>query len=409
MAGQPVYHFAIAGSSLNGRAWSDGLPASGAWTPSQAPGDRKFAELYTDRPMVLEGGGLLDGVTIAYETWGELSAAADNAVLLCHALTGDAHARSGPHSVKADEGWWEDFVGPGKALDTDRYFVVCANVLGGCQGSTGPASINPATGEPYGPDFPTVTIRDMVRTQSKLARALGIDQWLAVVGGSMGGMQAIEWAIMYPDRVRAVAAYCTTLQASAWQIGLSAVGRVAITLDQKWNRGRYYEAGPGEGPHAGLATARAIAQLTYKSEALFAQRFGRTPVDPSSIFDSWDRFEIESYLDYHGEKLTRRFDANSYITVNKAMDLHDVGRNRGGKKLAIARIKAPVFTASVSSDALYQPYQQQEIRDLVIETGGHCEYEVIESDQGHDGFLVESDKIGPLMGDFIRRVEKGML
>ena len=391
------------------RNWSADLPATGGYREGDPVGHRLFAKVAEGRPLALEGGGTLQDITVAYETWGELSAAADNAILVCHALTGASDAANLADGPRTDEGWWQDYIGPGKALDTDRFFVVCTNVLGGCQGTTGPNSINPATGDYYGPDFPTVTIRDMVRVQARLANQLGIDQWMAVVGGSMGGMQVLEWALMFPNRMRAIAPVATTLAASAWQIGLSAVGRLPITLDPGWNGGWYYDAAPGEGPHAGLATARAIAQLSYKSHERFEERFGRTSVDPTEIFGMWDRFEIESYLDYHGEKLVRRFDANSYITLNKAMDLHDVGRARGGIEQAMRRLQVPVFTASVSTDALYHPYQQAKIHEVVTAQGGHCEYHVIESNQGHDGFLTEAHAVGPLMADFIDRVDKGTI
>lgn len=401
--------FAMDVSGTAPRNWSADLPATGAFLEGDDPGNRQFATVAGERTLALEGGGSLQDITVAYETWGELSAAGDNAILVCHALTGQSDAANLAHGANVDEGWWQGYIGPGKPIDTNRFFVVCTNVLGGCGGTTGPASINPATGEPYGASFPTVTIRDMVRVQARLANQLGVEQWLAVVGGSMGGMQVLEWALMHPNRVRAVAPLATTLAASAWQIGLSAVGRLAVTLDPKWRGGDYYDAAPGEGPHAGLATARAIAQLTYKSHEKFEDRFGRMPVDPTSIFGQWDRFQIESYLDYHGEKLVRRFDANSYITLNKAMDLHDVGRMRGGKAKALRRLRAPVLTVSVSTDGLYHPYLQQEIHDLIVEQGGHCEYTVIESSQGHDGFLTESQTVGPLLADFLDRVDKGVI
>lgn len=391
------------------RSWASDLPATGAFLPGDDPGDRRFATVAADRALALEGGGSLQGITVAYETWGELSAAGDNAILVCHALTGDSHAANLTSSQKVDEGWWQGYVGPGKPIDTDRFFVVCSNVLGGCGGTTGPASVDPATGEPYGADFPTVTIRDMVRVQARLANQLGVDEWLAVVGGSMGGMQVLEWAMMHPNRVRAIAPLATTLAATAWQIGLSAMGRLAVSLDPNWNGGDYYDAADGQGPHAGLATARAIAQLTYKSHERFEERFGRALAEPTQTFGMWDRFQIESYLDYHGEKLVRRFDANSYITLNKAMDLHDVGRMRGGITSSLRRLRCPALTVSVSTDGLYHPYLQAQISDLITEQGGHCEYTVIESNQGHDGFLTEATTVGPLLADFLDRVDKGVI
>ena len=380
------------------------LPASGAWQEGDPPGDRRFFTLETKRPFITEGGGVLDGVTAAYETWGTLDEEASNAVLVCHALTGDAHAYD-PH--RGRQGWWQGVVGPGEALDVERYFVVCANVLGGCQGTTGPVSLNPATGRRWGAQFPAVTIRDMVRVQARLADHLGIRRWLCVTGGSMGGMQALEWGVMYPSRVRSIAPLAVGCAASPWQIGWSAIGRAAIALDPRWRGGEYYEAPPGEGPHEGLALARAVAQVTYRSDVLFDERFGRSLVLPSEMFGLWDRFGVEGYLDYHGEKLVRRFDANSYLVLNKAMDTHDVGRGRGGLQRAVARVSAPVLTVSISSDGLYPPRQQTELRDLVVIADGDCRYVWIESPHGHDGFLVETEAVGAVMASFLEDVEKG--
>ena len=381
-----------------------GLRASGAWQEGDPPGDRRFFTLETKRPFITEGGGVLDGVTAAYETWGTLDEEASNAVLVCHALTGDAHVYD-PH--RGRQGWWQGVVGPGEALDVERYFVVCANVLGGCQGTTGPASLNPATGRRWGAQFPAITIRDMVRVQARLADHLGVRRWLCVTGGSMGGMQALEWGVMYPSRVRSIAPLAVGCAASPWQIGWSAIGRAAIALDPRWRGGEYYEAPPGEGPHEGLALARAVAQVTYRSDVLFDERFGRSLVLPSEMFGLWDRFGVEGYLDYHGEKLVRRFDANSYLVLNKAMDTHDVGRGRGGLQRAVARISAPVLTVSISSDGLYPPRQQTELRDLVVIADGDCRYVRIESPHGHDGFLVETEAVGAVLASFLEDVEKG--
>ena len=222
-------------------------------------------------------------------------------------------------------------VGPGLPIDTDRYFVVCANVLGGCQGSTGPASLDPVAGRPYGSAFPVVTIRDMVRAQARLADHLGIERWLSVIGGSMGGMQVLEWAITYPDRVRSIVPIATCAQATAQQIAWGAIGRRAIRLDPRWRGGDYYDAAPGDGPHEGLAVARMVAQVTFRSDNVFTDRFGRELAEGEhDQLDLWQRFEVERYLDHHGDKLVRRFDANSYLVIGKAMDLHDVGTGRGG-------------------------------------------------------------------------------
>ncbi|MGY6500577.1 MAG: homoserine O-acetyltransferase MetX [Acidimicrobiales bacterium] len=368
---------------------------TGAWRPGDEVGGRRFCHIPASRPFALEGGGLLRGVDLAYETWGELDADRTNAVLVCHALTGDSHVAGqsghGHHTV----GWWDDLVGPGKAIDTDRWFVVCANVLGGCQGTTGPASIDPATDRPYAGAFPVVTIRDIVRSQAALATHLGIDCWNAVIGGSMGGMQALEWAVMYPDRMRSVAALATSAAASAQQIAWSHVGRMAVAGDPRWRDGDYYDAAPGDGPHEGLALARSIAQIHYRTEQVFEERFGRRSVEPVDRLSLWDRFQVESYLDYQGEKLVRRFDANSYLVLNKAMDLHDLARGRGDVERAVARVHAPVLTMSIDSDALYPPYQQEHLRDLLDRDGRLFDHVEVASPHGHDGFLLEPAQVGP--------------
>ena len=353
------------------------------------------------RSFALEGGGRLDRVVVAYETWGVLDATASNAILICHALTGDAHA-AGPSGVgQPTDGWWNDLIGPGKGIDTDQFFVVCANVLGGCQGTTGPASPHPADGRPYGPRFPVVSIRDIVRTQAGLADELGVDRWLSVIGGSMGGMQSLEWAVMFPERVASIASIASAAASSPLQIGWSEVGRLAVAQDPKWRGGDYYDAAPGDGPHDGLMLARRIAQIHYRSDQSLHQRFGRATVDRLDHFNLWDRFQVESYLDYHGQKLARRFDANSYLVLNKAMDLHDLGRGRGGIERALARIECPTLVLSIDSDALYTPRQQEELRDLLVAGGAPVTYDVLHSDHGHDGFLIEYDQLGPMVSSFL--------
>jgi len=281
---------------------------------------------------------------------------------------------------------------------------VCSNVLGGCQGSTGPASIDPRTGRPHGSSFPVVTIRDMVRAQALLATHLGVERWLSVVGGSMGGMQVLEWATMFPDRVGSAVAIATTAAASAQQIAWSLVGRRAILSDPHFHGGDYYDAPPGEGPHRGLVLARQIAQVHYRSEGVFADRFGRKLLDPLDKVGSFtldQRFEVEGYLDYHGEKLVRRFDANSYLRLNKAMDLHDLGRGRGGVAPAIARIAMPIIVMSIESDALYPPYQQEALRDALMAQRTRCGYYEIRSPDGHDGFLIEVGQIARVVEAFL--------
>jgi homoserine O-acetyltransferase/O-succinyltransferase len=401
-------HWSVAGSSLRRptRRPAGAIAVSGAWTPDQPAGRRQFVTVATDRPFVLEGGGHLGSITVAYETWGVLDADAANAVLVCHALTGDAHAAGPMGPGQPTEGWWDDLIGPGRPLDTERYFVVCVNVLGGCQGTTGPASPHPVDGRPYGSRFPVVSIRDMVRVQAMVSERLGIGAWLSVIGGSMGGMQVIEWAVMFPGQVRSIVCLASAAAASPLQIGWSEVGRLAVAMDPGWRDGDYYDAAPGEGPHEGLALARRIAQLHYRSDQSLHQRFGRAVVDPLDQFHLWDRFQIESYLDYHGEKLVRRFDANSYLVLNKAMDLHDIGRDRGGTDAALGRIRCPSLVVSVDSDVLYTPRLQEELRDGLRAHDLPVEYEVIHSDHGHDGFLLEFDQMAPLIDGFIGRQYK---
>ncbi len=398
MTGEDPY---LQPSSMHRRSSRAQLPASGAWMPGDPPAWRRFAVVADGRPFALEGGGVLEEIVVAYETWGTLDATSSNAVLVCHALTGDAHAAGGTAPGQRSEGWWNDLIGAGKVIDTDRYFVVCVNVLGGCQGTTGPASLDPRTGRPYGGSFPMVSMRDIVRTQSVLADRLGVRRWHAVIGGSMGGMQALEWAVMFPHRVGALISIASTAAASALQIGWSQTGRLAVVNDARWNGGDYYDAPDGEGPTEGLMLARRIAQIHYRSDQSFEDRFARTPLDRLDSFALWDRFQIESYLDYHGEKLARRFDANSYLVLNKAMDLHDIGRGRGGIEAAAARVTAPTLVVSIDSDMLYTPRQQEQLRDVLVAGGTDVSFEVLHSVHGHDGFLIDFPALGSMMGRFL--------
>lgn len=377
------------------------LPVTGAWQPGDRPAARKFLEVGSDRPFVLEGGGVLHGLSIAYETWGELNSDRSNAVLVCHALTGDAHAAGRSEVGQPTAGWWDPLIGPGRPLDTDRYFVVCVNVLGGCQGTTGPASPDPSTGRPYGSTFPVVSIRDMVRSQALVADHIGVGVWHAVVGGSMGGMQALEWGVMFPDRCRCLVPIATTVAATAQQIAYSSIQRHTIALDPNWRGGDYYDAQPGQGPHRGLAVARQLAQVTYRSDSVFNERFGRKVVEPLDQFHLWQRFDVEGYLDYHGLKLVRRFDANSYLVIAKAMDLHDIGRDRGGMEAALGRIDCPVLTMSIDSDALYVAYQQHLIRDVLDSLDTRAEDVTIRSTHGHDAFLIETAQVGRALDRFL--------
>ena len=379
---------------------SSPLPATGAWLPGDEPGQRQFFTFATDRRFALDSGIALADVTVAYETWGHLDADASNAVLLCHAWTGDSHAAGPAGRGHQAPGWWDETVGPGKPIDTDKYFVVCANVLGGCQGSTGPASTHPLDGQPYGSRFPVVTIRDMVRAQARLSGFLGVRRWLSVVGGSLGGMQALEWAVMYPRRIRSLVAVATCMQATAQQIAWGAIGRRAIRLDPKWQGGDYYGAPPGEGPGEGLEIARMVAQVTFRSDNVFTDRFGRELADKATVGDTigmWQRFEVERYLEYHGRKLAARFDTNSYLSISKAMDLHDVARGRGNLARAMSRVAAPTLAVGIWSDMLYPDYQQQQIHEMVAANGVPSEYLEIDSPHGHDAFLINGDQLaGPL-------------
>ena len=382
-------------------------PVSGAWRPGDDPGRRRFLTIAADRPFALDHGGRLHDVAIAYETWGELDATGSNAVLVCHAWTGDSHLAGPAGRGHPTPGWWEGVVGPALPIDTERHFVVCANVLGGCQGSTGPASIDPETGRPYGSAFPMITIRDMVRAQARLADHLGVERWLSVLGGSMGGMQVLEWAITYPERVQSIVPIATCAQATAQQIAWGAIGRRAIRLDPRWRGGDYYEASPGDGPHEGLAIARMVAQVTFRSDNAFSDRFGRELAeDEHDQPGLWQRFEVERYLDHHGVKLVRRFDANSYLVIGKAMDLHDVGKGRGGLESGIARIRVPTLVLGINSDILYPIYQQRQIHQLLARNGTPTELVEIDSPHGHDAFLINVDQVAEAVGVFLDEVAK---
>ena len=386
-------------------------PATGAWRPGDPAGQRQFVTLFDDGPLRLELGGILSPVVVAYETWGELDRAKSNAVLIAHALTGDSHAAGPAGPGHRYPGWWDHSIGPGKDIDTNRWFVVCPNVLGGCQGTTGPSSIAP-DGRPYGSRFPRITIRDQVAVEAALSDAIGIDRWAAVIGGSMGGMRALEWAVGYPDRLeRAVVVACGAA-ASAEQIGLCAVQNEAIRADPGWRGGDYYDADPGEGPHRGMGIARRIGHLSYRSEAELATRFGRSPqptedplvVAEAGIAERQGRYAIESYLDHHADKLARRFDAGSYVVLSEAMNHHDVGRGRGGLAAALGRVRCKVAIAGIDSDRLYPLYLQQEMAELLP---GQPEVTVVHSLYGHDSFLIESEAVGAFIRAALEDDEPG--
>ena len=368
------------------------VPATGAWRPGDPPGCRQFETLFDARPHVLEAGGRLEHVTVAYETWGTLASDGSNALLVLHALTGDSHAAGPAGPGHAVIGWWQALIGPGAPIDSDRFFVVCPNVLGGCQGTTGPSSAAPDD-RPWGARFPLITIRDQVVVEAALADRLGIERWAAVVGGSMGGMRAIEWAVAFPERVERSVIVSVGAKATAEEIALCSVQVRAIKLDRNWNGGDYYDAAPGAGPHAGMATARSIGQISYRSELEFDERFGRDHQGDEEPLDG-GRYAIESYLEYHGDKLARRFDANTYIVLSEAMNHHDVGRGRGGIAEALARVRSEVTIAGVSSDRLYPLRLQHELAALIPNASG---VDVIQSSSGHDGFLIEHDAVGKII------------
>jgi homoserine O-acetyltransferase len=365
-------------------------PATGAWRVGDDPGNRRFANI---GDVALERGGGIPNVTIAYETWGELNAERSNAILVLHALTGDSHlvGPAGPGHPTA--GWWPGLVGPGKVLDTEKYFVVAPNMLGGCQGSTGPASLAP-DGSEWGPRFPYVTIRDQVAAQATFADLLGIDRWALVVGGSMGGMQVLEWGIGYPDRVERLAVMAAPPLSSADEIALNSVQAEAIRMDPAFRGGDYYDAAEGEGPHRGLALARRMALLNYRSPTELNDRFERSWQSGLSPLGDGGRFAVQSYLDFHGNKFTRRFDANSYLVLTDAMDSHDVGRDRGGVAAALAHVTATALVIGIDSDRLF-PVEGQEIvaRHLPHNIDGDVPV-VIESPFGHDAFLIEDGLVG---------------
>lgn len=336
-------------------------------------------------PFKLESGRTLGPVTLAYETYGQLNAAKSNAILVMHAFSGNAHA-AGIHADDKDTGWWDFMIGPGKALDTDKYFVICANVIGGCKGSTGPSSVNPKTGKPYGIDFPLITVRDMVKTQKHLIDHLGIKKLYGVIGGSMGGMLTLQWVATFPESVQHVILIATTLKHSAQQIAFNEVGRQAIMADPAWNGGNYYE---GAFPAKGLAVARMLGHITFMSNDSMEKKFARRLKDDTADFKFCADFEVEGYLQYRGMSFTKRFDANTYLYITKAMDYFDLS---DGKWIPPEGLPGTRFLViAFKSDWLYPPAQSQEmVRQLQMH---HIPATYCESDStyGHDTFLIEKE------------------
>jgi homoserine O-acetyltransferase len=349
--------------------------------------------------LQLDSGLTLDPVTIAYETYGCLSERRDNAILILHALSGDAHA-AGYHPGDAKPGWWESMIGPGKGFDTERCFVICSNVIGGCKGSTGPNSINPATGKEYGLDFPVVTVGDMVRAQKALVEHLGIERLLCVCGGSMGGMQALQWVVSYPEMVGSCIAIASTPKHSPMQIAFNEVGRQAIMGDHNWNGGDYYH---GDSPGSGLAVARMIGHITYLSDESMREKFGRRLRNKAALgYDFTTDFEVESYLHHQGEVFTRRFDANTYLYITKALDYFDLTNGQGVLVETFRDLPDDMrfLLIAFSSDWLYPPYQSKEIVRALKGNGLDCSYVEMSSLYGHDAFLLQNDYLTKVIWHF---------
>ncbi|WP_282825896.1 homoserine O-acetyltransferase MetX [Gulosibacter sediminis] len=371
-------------------------PATGAWLEGDHLGNRQFAAL---DDFTVEHGGTVP-LRIAYESWGTLNEDRSNAVLIFHALTGDTHVAGTAGPGHASAGWWPGMVGPGMPFDTDELFVIAPNMLGGCQGTTGPASISP-DGTEWGARFPRTSIRDQVRAQAALANALGIRKFHSVVGGSMGGMQALEWAIMYPDRLENLVVLCAPAAIDAMNIAQNTLQGDAIRLDPAWRDGNYYDAGAGEGPYRGLALARRMAMLNYRSDSELEDRFGRAWQSSVSPAGGHGRYSVESYLDFHGNRFTRRFDANTYIVLANAMSTHDVGRGRGGVDAALEQVRARTLVIGVDSDTLFRIDTQHRIAaGIPTSVTGDVAF-TVHSPFGHDGFLLEIREVGSAVRAFL--------
>jgi len=354
-----------------------------------------------DDPLPLDCGVKLAPFSIAYQTYGTLNAAKTNAVLVCHALTGDQHVAN-EHPVTGKSGWWETMVGPGKPIDTNRYFVICPNVIGGCMGSTGPASTNPATGKPYGLDFPVITIRDMVRAQARLLDHLGIPDLLCVLGGSMGGMQVLEWAATYKDRVYAAVPIACAARHSSQNIAFHEVGRQAVMADPDWCQGRYIDE--GKSPGKGLAVARMAAHITYLSDETLHRKFGRNLQDREKVTFGFDAdFQVESYLRHQGVSFVDRFDANSYLYITRAMDYFDLAADHGGGVLANAFTGTATRFCLVSftSDWLFPTEESREVVHALNAVAANVSFVEIETDKGHDAFLLEEPELLATIGGFV--------
>jgi homoserine O-acetyltransferase len=359
----------------------------------------EYAEF--DIELQLESGRLLGPVTLAYETYGTLNAERSNAILVTHAWTGDAHAAGRYHEDDRKSGWWDDMIGPGKVLDTARYFVVCSNVIGSCKGSTGPTSINPRTDKPYNLAFPVVMVRDMVRAQKLLIDRLGLPSLLTVIGGSMGAMQALEWGILYPEIVRSIIPIAGTGRTSPMSISLNAVARQAIFNDPMWKKGNYRPEHP---PADGLALARAVGHISFLSDASMHLKFGRRFSARDGMFDFFGQFEVERYLEYNGASFVDRFDTNAFLYLAKALDLYDAAWNFDGLEDALGHLRCPSLWFAFTSDWLYPPPQTEQVTELLAKLGKSVAYHLIDSDYGHDSFLVEPEKFTPDIVAFLDRL-----
>ncbi len=360
----------------------------------------EYHDFVCERPFEFECERVIPSYQIRYETYGRLNASKTNAILICHALSGDHHC-AGVHSLSdRKSGWWNNMIGPGKPIDTTRFFVICSNCLGGCQGSTGPASINPVDGKPYNLDFPFVTIRDMVRAQKVLMDHLGVNQLRAVVGGSMGGMQVLQWALEYPDFVRAIIPMATTSRQGSQTIAFNEVGRQAIMRDPEWKGGDYEQ---GEGPRVGLAIARMMAHITYLSDKGMERKFGRRLRGEASGGLSFDAaFEVESYLRHQGQSFINRFDANTYLYFTRALDYFDLSATHGSLEEAFSGMKARALIIGFTSDWLFPPEQNRMIVHAMLRAGKAASYAEVKMDFGHDSFLVDSPMLYQLVRAFLK-------
>lgn len=350
-------------------------------------------------PLVMDCGRTLTSVDVAYETYGELNPNGDNAILVCHALTGSAHAAGYSSEDPKSIGWWDSFIGEGKPLDTTKYFVISSNFLGGCYGTTGSGSIDPATGKRYGLTFPQMTVRDMVKVQKELVSFLGVRKLKTVIGGSLGGMQVLEWALMYPEFVGSIIPIATSAQHSPWAVGLNDLSRQAITNDPEWRNGNYYDHGQ---PEKGFSLARQIAMMSYRSEKEFSERFGRERMLTGTTtndfnFEEKNIFQVESYLRHQGVKLVSRFDANTYLYITRTMDLHDVTVGRGPLKEVLGSISVPALCIGIDSDILYPAAEQQQIASGIP----NSTYHQIVSPYGHDAFLIEFTQMAAFVRNFL--------